>query len=400
MLDLGSRADHAEDPGGRQALDHPVEQGLRLRIDPVQVLQHEAERPGLALQEKEAPQELQRAASPLGRIERVPGVVGDGRVQEREDHRDVRGQRVVEAAQARAHLVEHLDLVVAVLDLEVVAQQRDDRQVRRRPPVGHGGRLDHPPCGGQGVVDELVKEARLAHPGLADDADDLPVPGAGALHRAPEHAELGLAPDEAGEPADRGSLEPGARLSGPDQLEGLERVGETLDHEGPRRLHRDVAPDELQGLAGEQGGARLRELLHAGGEVRGLADRRVVHVQVATDRPHHDLTRVDPDPDPHRHRVARDPGHVAPDRVLHAQRRVAGAEGMILVGQRRAEEGHDPVAQHLVDGALVVVDGLHHGFEDRVEDLPRLLGVTVGQKLERALEIREQHRDLLALALE
>jgi hypothetical protein len=32
------------------------------------------------------------------------------------------------------------------------------------------------------------------------------------------------------------------------------------------------------------------------------------------------------------------------------------------MGHGRAEEGHDPVAHHLVDGALVVMDSLHHSF--------------------------------------
>ena len=73
---------------------------------------------------------------------------------------------------------------------------------------------------------------------------------------------------------------------------------------------------------------------------------------------------------------------------------------MILVGQRGAEERHDPVAHHLVDGALVAMDGLHHALEDGVEELPRLLGVAVGQQLHRALEVGEEHRDLLALAFE
>ena len=73
---------------------------------------------------------------------------------------------------------------------------------------------------------------------------------------------------------------------------------------------------------------------------------------------------------------------------------------MVLVGDRRAEERHDPVAHHLVDGALVVMDGLHHPLEDGVEELPRLLGVAVGEQLHRALQVGEEDRDLLALALE
>ena len=91
---------------------------------------------------------------------------------------------------------------------------------------------------------------------------------------------------------------------------------------------------------------------------------------------------------------------VAPDRLLHAQGGVAGPDGVVLVGERRAEQRHDAVAHHLVDGALVAVDGLHHPLEHRVEQLPGLLGVAVGDQLRRALEVGEQDGDLLALAFQ
>jgi hypothetical protein len=72
---------------------------------------------------------------------------------------------------------------------------------------------------------------------------------------------------------------------------------------------------------------------------------------------------------------------------------------VILVGDRRPEQRHDPIAHHLVNGALVAVDSLHHQLENRIEDLTRFLGITIGKQLHRALEIREEHRDLLALSL-
>jgi hypothetical protein len=49
---------------------------------------------------------------------------------------------------------------------------------------------------------------------------------------------------------------------------------------------------------------------------------------------------------------------------------------------------------------LVAVDGLHHVLEHGVENLPRLLGITVGEQLHRALEVGEEYGDLLALTLE
>jgi hypothetical protein len=91
---------------------------------------------------------------------------------------------------------------------------------------------------------------------------------------------------------------------------------------------------------------------------------------------------------------------MALDPFLHAQRGVARPHGVILVGNRGAEKRHDAVAHHLVDGALVVMDSLHHVFEDRVEEFPCLFGITFGQQLRRALEVGEEHRHLLAFAFE
>ena len=72
---------------------------------------------------------------------------------------------------------------------------------------------------------------------------------------------------------------------------------------------------------------------------------------------------------------------------------------MILVGDRRAEEGHNPIAHNPVHGALIAVDRLDHAFEHRVEELLRVLRVAVSKQLHRALNIREQHGDLLPLTL-
>jgi hypothetical protein len=46
------------------------------------------------------------------------------------------------------------------------------------------------------------------------------------------------------------------------------------------------------------------------------------------------------------------------------------------------------------------VDGLHHPFEDGIEELARLLGIAVSEQLHGALEVGEEHRHLLALAFE
>ena len=73
---------------------------------------------------------------------------------------------------------------------------------------------------------------------------------------------------------------------------------------------------------------------------------------------------------------------------------------MIFVGERRAEQRHDAVAHHLIDGTFVTVDRVHHMLEDRIKQFASLLRITIRQQLHRPLHVSEQHRDLLALAFE
>jgi hypothetical protein len=73
---------------------------------------------------------------------------------------------------------------------------------------------------------------------------------------------------------------------------------------------------------------------------------------------------------------------------------------VVLVGEWRAKERHDAITHDLVDRALVVMHRLHHVFEDGIEKLPGLLGITVGEEFHRALEVGEQHSDLLALTFQ
>ena len=124
-------------------------------------------------------------------------------------------------------------------------------------------------------------------------------------------------------------------------------------------------------------------------------------MQIAANGAHDDLAGVQPDADLD-HRRVRAPHlfRVLPHAFLHAERREAGPHGVVLVRERRAEEGHDPVAHDLVHGALVAVDSFHHPLEDRIEELPRLLGVAVGEQLHRALEVGEEHGHLLPFAFE
>ena len=73
---------------------------------------------------------------------------------------------------------------------------------------------------------------------------------------------------------------------------------------------------------------------------------------------------------------------------------------MVLVRDRRAEERHDAVAGELVHRALEAVHPLGEELEEAIEDVVPLLGIELLGVLHRALHVGEEHRDLLALALE
>ena len=98
--------------------------------------------------------------------------------------------------------------------------------------------------------------------------------------------------------------------------------------------------------------------------------------------------------------VASHLSRVAGELVAQVERRVAGAPRVVLVRDRRAEQGHDAVARELVDRSLEAVDAFAEEREEAVHDLTPLLGVHLPGELHRAGDVGEHDRHLLALALE
>ena len=72
---------------------------------------------------------------------------------------------------------------------------------------------------------ELVEEARLPHPGFADDRDHLTVPGPRLRQGLVQGLELCLPPHEGRQPPRRKRLQARTGRAGADQLIHLHRIG-------------------------------------------------------------------------------------------------------------------------------------------------------------------------------
>ena len=88
---------------------------------------------------------------------------------------------------------------------------------------------------------------------------------------------------------------------------------------------------------------------------------------------------------------------VCGDSLLHPKRGVACADRVVFLGNGRAEQRHDPIAQHLGHGALPAAHRLDHILDDLIEERRGLLGVVARQHRHRRGDVGEEDADVLAL---
>ena len=240
----------------------------------------------------------------------------------------------------------------------------------------------------------------LPTPGSATIPTAAPSPALARSSAASSTAISSVAADEAGEAALAREVESRARRADPGQLEDAHRPARPLDLELAQVLQLEVAVGQLGRGLGQVGLAGLGQRLHPLRQADRVADRRVAAVAASPIVAGDHLARVDPDPGGEVEPVlAAQLGGVLGDVVEHPQRREAGAPGVVLVGDRGAEDGHDPVAGEFVDGALEAVHLVGEDREEALHDLAPLLGVVLLGQVHRALDVGEEHGDLLALAV-
>ncbi len=151
------------------------------------------------------------------------------------------------------------------------------------------------------------------------------------------------------------------------------------------------APREPLGDLADRDRARSGGGLKAGRDVDRVADHRVA----VADLPGQDLARVDSDPE-----REVDTGDLLVDLVHRALHREAGAHralGVVLVGDRRAEDGHDVVADELVDGAAEAGDLVAEAPERAIDHRLERLGVHPLGDGGVAGEVGEEHGRLAPL---
>ena len=268
--------------------------------------------------------------------------------------------------------------------------------VRQGPPLGPGHLVEgafplH-------LLPHLGDQPGLAQPRLTHHRRDATLPL--------EHALEGLAqPRQFAGTADHRRVEPldapdrggaGQRAGNPEGLDGL---GPTLDVDRTERLELEQTRDETPGGLGDLHRTRGGGLLHPGRNVDGVAHRRVLDPQVGSDCADDHQAGVDAHPDVEVDTPAS--SDLFPIRRYRRQDLETGPHGpfrVVLVGDRRSEEGQDGVAHQSGQRSLVPVDGGDEVFERAVHDLGPLLGVEALRGGGRALDVAEQHRDGAPLA--
>ena len=177
---------------------------------------------------------------------------------------------------------------------------------------------------------------------------------------------------------------------------GRHRRVEAGDFDGADRLAVEGFGDGASGRPGDQRLAGLRQLAKPGRQVHGRPGHRVAAMQAAPARAGHHRSGGDPDMELGQSATRLGRGKAKTVQGVSAQ---SGALGIVVMGDRRAENRHEPVADMLVYAAAEADDLGVGAFEEAVQPgLHRLRIEAVGERGETD-QIGEQHRGRPKLGL-
>jgi len=240
---------------------------------------------------------------------------------------------------------------------------------------------------------KLEAQPSLADSGLAEDADNVPPPLRYVRQLAFEHLELSVTPDQRQETLAAAKDVAGDGIKAADQLGDRNRRCDAAHGVNAERVRLDELLGAGIGVPADQDRPGLRHVLQAIGEMHIRARRIVGLVHAVFDDLDDDLADVKP------HAYLQVLIEKTRDRVLHRQCAQAATNRMILVRHGSPEQRHDAVALHLVDDALITMDGILHEVQHRIEALHRKLGITKAvDQPRRIADVGKQHGQALALA--
>ena len=370
------RRQHQQDAMAGQAGRQMRQEFLGGRIDPVHVLDDEDERRQRAGAEEHV---AQRAQEPLFQLRTGKAVEKLRRGGHTEEVGEQDGALLPLQAQALQFLGDAAPDLLATAPLdeaEVAPQQLHDRAVRHGAAIGGAGRLQLEASRRLDAVQELVQQPGFADPRIAHEQRDGALAGGSLAVESDERPELLLAADQRRQAALPRHLQPGLAADLAAHGVGAYRLPLPLDLELAQILEDEKPGTELLRAPAHDDLARFGEAEEARRQVGRVAHRRVVHAQIPTDGADHDEARVDP----HAHAELDpvQPAHFVGQGLEPTLDRQGGAErplGVILVRDRRPEQGHHSVTEELVDHAFVAVHLVEDHLEGAVHDGVDVFGV-------------------------
>ncbi len=200
--------------------------------------------------------------------------------------------------------------------------------------------------------------------------------GAHSREAVRELLKLVLAPHQWGQAASFGGAEGGADLVPSEDLVCGDWLGLAANLEGAGGAHlEEPAHQAVRGLA-HQDRSRRGQRLQAGGEVGGIADRRVVHLEVVADGADDDRSGMDTDA---RGELEAASGVQAAieitERLLDLPGGTHAAVGRILVRHGRAEQRHHAVAGQLIDDAFEAINLVKGQLQVLIEEVAIFLRI-------------------------
>ncbi len=320
----------------------------------------------------------------LGRVsEKV-----DDALDEAAQHRVVGLEAVQLDALRSAHRAHQLRWGV-LFELQTTEQRCGDRRPDVRLPVRRTGPAEDRDGSTRERVERFGDQPRLSGSGLPGDGHDRAAAVGHHRHDRRQQLPLRRSPHERHvvEPCTDSRDTPTTARDAPDPL-GLFT---STDLEVVDRLAQDLLRCERRRRVTDQNASRLRQCLQPRRDVDHIARRGVLRGtrDVADDH----LTRIDPDPQLQRTVEIGLISHESSEGFMHLHRGSDGTVGIVLVGDRRAEQGQDAVAHHLVDSAAERRDVGDQPLEARVDQALHPLGIEMlGQRCV-ADEIGEDHGD-------